>query len=708
MKAVVKRTVLSVMLLVSVLSCSRKEDSWLLSRGEGILNIDFGYDLSVVPVSKAGSEPVFRIDVYNARTGVIVRTVEDHRTLETDPLILREGRYLVKASNGEYKEAAFDSPYYTGEAEVEIVAGQEANVSITCTLANVKVTVSVSDELKKNFTSYSVTVSNGNDGGALIYSSEDGTFSNEGYFNCTGKLTWTLSVTNTDGVSNQVVQDINNVEPRDYYNIHFDVDGSGSSNAQGGTSIRVTVDDSVNEKEYVVDINLNKLPEPVLTEDSGADLTQELRAPRGAGIVGLFHIEAKAGVARVVLTHKSEQMLAAGIPASINLKEADPTLKAALNGMGLTWTDFEVGAVGMDIDMRQLLSSCLEVGTYPMAVNVLDCQDQYVSTAFSVLVVPDVEVSMRTVNAWARFADVRAQYNTESEPAGMGFQFRKASESAWTDFAGPLAKDGVIYSARISGLEPETEYQVRAVTANEQSEDDVISFTTEAAEQLPNFNFDTWSDNGHTPNAEGDAFWDSGNAGASTLGKYPTSQETSYVVSGSAAKLASQFVGIGSIGKFAGGNIYSGQFVELVGMNGAKIDFGQPYTSRPTALCGWYSYSPVPIDYSQGDYSDLKGSSDICQIYVALTDWAIPFRVNNAEGTLFDPKDPSVIAYGTLEDNVGTGGEYKEFTIELEYRDTERRPTHVLVVATASKYADYFTGGNGSVLYIDEFEFLFE
>ena len=93
---------------------------------------------------------------------------------------------------------------------------------------------------------------------------------------------------------------------------------------------------------------------------------------------------------------------------------------------------------------------------------------------------------------------------------------------------------------------------------------------------------------------------------------------------------------------------------------------------------------------------------------MALTDWAIPFRVNNAEGTLFDPKDPSVIAYGTLEDNVGTGGEYKEFTIELEYRDTERRPTHVLVVATASKYADYFTGGNGSVLYIDEFEFLFE
>lgn len=706
----IKHIALSALLLVSILSCSRKEDNWLLSRGEGILNIDFGYDLGVVPVTRADSEPVFKIEVYNAKTGVIVRTIEDHHSLETEPLILREGTYLVKAFNGDDKEAAFDAPFYAGETEVEIVAGQEANASITCTLANVKVTVSVSEELKKNFNAYSVTVSNGSVDGALIYSQADGTFSKEGYFRCTGKLTWTLSVTNTDGVSNQIVQDINNVEPRDYYNIHFDVDGSGSSNAQGGTSIRVTIDDSVNEIEHTLNINLNKLPEPVLTEDSGADLSQALRAPKGAGVVGLFHIKAEAGVCRVVLTHDSEQMSSAGIPSSINLNEVAPEVRTALNGMGLTWTDFEAGATTLDIDMRQLFSETLEVGTYAMAVNVLDQQNQYVSTEFSVRVVPDVEVSMRRINAWAKFVDVYAQYNTESEPDGMGFQYRKASESAWTDFSGSLVKEGVLYSARISGLEPETEYVVRAVTANEQSEDDIVTFTTEAAAQLPNFNFDTWTEDGHFPNADRNSsyFWDSGNEGAKIMSKYPTSQETAHVVSGSAAKLASQFVGLGSLGQFAGGNIYSGAFVKLEGMNGAEIDFGRSYTSRPTALHGWYDYVPVPIDYVKAPYSDLKGTMDFCQIYVALTDWTGPFRVNNADGTLFSPDDPSVIAYGTLEDNVGTGGEYKEFTIELEYRDTERKPTYVLIVATASKYADYFTGGNGSVLYIDEFEFLFE
>lgn len=710
----IKHIALAALLLVSILSCSRKEDNWLLSRGEGILNIDFGYDLGVVPVTRTDSEPVFKIEVYNAKTGVIVRTIEDHHSLETEPLILREGTYLVKAFNGDDKEAAFDAPFYAGETEVEIVAGQEANASITCTLANVKVTVSVSEELKKNFNAYSVTVSNGSVDGALIYSQADGTFSKEGYFRCTGKLTWTLSVTNTDGVSNQIVQDINNVEPRDYYNIHFDVDGSGSSNAQGGTSIRVTIDDSVNEIEHTLNIILNKLPEPVLTEDSGADLSQALRAPKGAGVVGLFHIKAEAGVCRVVLTHDSEQMSSAGIPSSINLNEVAPEVRTALNGMGLTWTDFETGATTLDIDMRQLFSETLEVGTYAMAVNVLDQQNQYVSTEFSVRVVPDVEVSMRRINAWAKFVDVYAQYNTESEPDGMGFQYRKASESAWTDFSGSLVREGVLYSARISGLEPETEYVVRAVTANEQSEDDIVTFTTEAAAQLPNFNFDAWcsSSDGKIvyPNENlGDQyFWDSGNGGTSMMNINATSQETTIVRSGSAAKLKSQFVGFMGIGQFAGGNVYTGKFVETVGMDGAKIDFGQPYTSRPQSLHGWYRYEPVAIDYVDDRYASLKGSMDVGKIFVALTSWDEPFHVNNAEGTLFNPDTDEVIAYGELEITQNSNGDYREFTIDLEYRDTERKPTYVLIVATASKYADYFTGGNGSVLYIDEFEFLFE
>ena len=235
-----------------------------------------------------------------------------------------------------------------------------------------------------------------------------------------------------------------------------------------------------------------------------------------------------------------------------------------------------------------------------------------------------------------------------------------------------------------------------------------MSFTTQAADQLPNFNFDSWCKDGKEWYANADLgenyFWDSGNKGANTLSELnPTFPEETFVVSGKAARLQSKYVVIA----FAGGNIYSGSFGAVSGL-GASINFGRQYTCRPTALHGWYSYAPKEINRTKAPYDNLKGTMDVAKIYVALTDWSAPFVVNTNTGTFFDVNDPSVIAYGELEDGTGTNGKYREFTINLEYRDLERIPTHVLVVATASKYADYFTGGEGSLMYIDEFEFLFE
>ena len=98
---------------------------------------------------------------------------------------------------------------------------------------------------------------------------------------------------------------------------------------------------------------------------------------------------------------------------------------------------------------------------------------------------------------------------------------------------------------------------------------------------------------------------------------------------------------------------------------------------------------------------------DICNIYVVLADWPSGyFAVNTSTGTFIDfENDPNIIAYGSLEDNTNTNG-YKPFEIELEYRNN-RQPTCCVIVCTASKYGDYFTGGVGSTLLVDEFEFTF-
>ncbi len=726
-----KILVAAVPALMSALSCSRTELSLLASRGEGLLTLSCNVDQEVLAVTRAGEEPVLAVTVSETETGKVVRTVEDHRTLADEPMVLPEGKYTVLAYAGDNIQAGFDSPYYEGTTEVTVEAGAEAQAELTATIANVKVTVSRSETVTQSFTDFSVTVSNGLPNGSLEYADE--TLSSEGYFPCTGTLSWVLSITSSDGRSYTLSDDIQDVQPKEHYNIHFDVDGEVFVDKGGlsSSSIKVTIDSRVNESEHTVTIPIGTAVEPRIHEmsglvdtrpdDAGEDYERpasyELRlteADIAANTPGLFRIESEAGLNRVVVRGMAA-FSDSSLPDSLNLFDPNIALlyKASAAEAGMTWTDgVQTGAKEMQVDFRPLFAT-LSVGTYDLSVSALDRQRQYVLCRMVITVLPDMEVQLDEVeegNVWSSFANVSAEYKTESEPAGMTFQYRKTGDADWTVFpADQLVKEGRKFSAKIAGLEPGTGYEVWAITEAEQNEANIASFVTEEETQLPNFNFDSWSDNGHSANAEGTSFWDSGNEGASTLNKYPTSQETGYVKAGSAVKMVSQFVGLGSLGKFAGGNIYSGAYVETHGMSGASIDFGRPYTSRPSKLHGWYSYAPVVIDYAEGIHGDKKGELDVGKIYVALMSSG-PFRVNNSTDpkTLFDPSADNVIAYGELNLDQSTGSEYKEFTIELDYRYEDVRPTYVLVVATASAYADYFTGGNGSILYIDEFEFIFE
>jgi hypothetical protein len=93
--------------------------------------------------------------------------------------------------------------------------------------------------------------------------------------------------------------------------------------------------------------------------------------------------------------------------------------------------------------------------------------------------------------------------------------------------------------------------------------------------------------------------------------------------------------------------------------------------------------------------------------YGGTDDSPVEIATRRIDETLFDPNSEAVVAYGEMP-LPNSVSEWTEFKIDLEYRSTNRVPTHIIVVCSASRYGDYFTGSTSSVLWLDDFELMYD
>ena len=185
---------------------------------------------------------------------------------------------------------------------------------------------------------------------------------------------------------------------------------------------------------------------------------------------------------------------------------------------------------------------------------------------------------------------------------------------------------------------------------------------------------------------------------------------------GKAAHLESKYIVI----KFAAGNIFTGSYLRTDGTNGI-LGFGRPFKAFPSKLSFDYKYNSEIIN-KVGDEAMryMEGRPDSCQIYITL--WHIEaneyeeyngekfpliIRTRPSERHLFSPNDKRVVAYAQLTQGNDVN-EWTSHTLELKYKDNKRVPTHIQVVASSSKYGDYFTGGVGSLLVLDNLKLHYE
>ena len=414
-----------------------------------------------------------------------------------------------------------------------------------------------------------------------------------------------------------------------------------------------------------------------------------------------FTVENQVGTA---VFNETEHFASVNISTKGNLK----TIKL---------TDLKLGPTGSTVNMSSGIPylEWEQHGNYAKANVVVNFSDFIVMEEWTLYVFQvETNVVTKSADGWVNVAWL---YGEGQENADNGFELKEKDADEWQKVdISYITANGGSFTACVPHLKANTAYTCRAYSGEDKGEE--VEFTTGTAIELPNGSFDEWHKTGKVWNPwteSGTQIWDSGNDGATTLGEsitIPTSDTWSGApMGGQAAQLSSKFVGLGSVGKFAAGNLFIGEYIRTDGTNGI-LGFGKEFTARPTKLKGYYKYTTAPITYlpsksNTADYNRFlpyQNKPDTCSVYIALGDWENPveIRTNPRDRKLFDKNDPHVIAYA--EFNSGTTvSSYTPLELNLKYNSTSRIPTYLIVVCSASKYGDYFTGAAGATLIIDEF-----
>lgn len=132
-------SLIALLTVIGITSCQQDD----LDSNTGYLRIDVETNTYVnTKIAEDYNPKQIALQIVNSK-GEVVESTDDWETLEGKQFRLPAGIYTVKASSNGFdgSESGFEIPYYAGSEQVTVETGKEVTANITCTLANVKVTV---------------------------------------------------------------------------------------------------------------------------------------------------------------------------------------------------------------------------------------------------------------------------------------------------------------------------------------------------------------------------------------------------------------------------------------------------------------------------------------------------------------------------------------------------------------------------------------
>lgn len=733
-----ERTCYIILLTSIILSLAACEKETGFAESEGSLKLSIGVSDKVDVVSRSLSEEEqailgqdCKIRIYSGET-----LVQKYQGIDNVPeqIQLVSGDYSVRVTAGDSVAASFEQRFFEGKKDFSIEKGTTSTVEVNCGIANTVVAIAWDESLKEIFKEdYQVTVTSST--GELVYSSANANA--KGYFNLpedNRKLTCKFSATTLGGKTYESSSELSDLSPATLYNLTYSYKET-EIGPIGGAALNIKVEEVPLGDTYT--ITLKQRPVIVCKDVDGQsyDLEQPMYLELNTQVD--YSIQVSTSSALTSLIFRNERFTEWGGSDNeldiLTLNEQDTEAwknvgisvsekKQSLNG--------DVYAICFAKDLMAKMTA--KEGSVETSIEAVDAEGKSRVAVWNV-VASDATVKTsetKPYEVWTSKATLHGEILRDRFFTPK-FRYRVKTESSeWIMVDADLSEKS--FSKEIKGLTPGTTYEYQAMDG-EQVSSVTCEFTTETEFQPENAGFEYTS--GSSPiviyGGGQQMWWDTGNHGSASMGKNVTTPDTSVKHSGNQSiLLSSQFVGLaGILGKFAAGNLFAGKYLKTDGTDGV-LGWGRPCISRPKALKVWVRYEPGTVD-NGGSYI-ANGATDQGIIYVAVGDWTgqegqnddggvetWPFvvKTKNSESLFSTDKGTysgdGTIAYGerVFTEAYKDGTNLKELTIDLDYDNyggVQRKPTSIIIVASASRYGDYFQGSEASKMWLDDMELIYE
>lgn len=710
-----------------------KEDKDIAGE-QGTLQLSVGMSDKITVASRTLSseeqtqlEQACKVRIYN-ETSLVWKYEGTDNVPSSIPLM--SGTYSVRVTAGDSVAASFDQRFFEGNEEFTITKGQQSPVEVKCGIANTVLAFTWDESLKEAFEGdCQVTVTSAT--GELVYSSANADA--KGYFSLPAdnrKLTCKFTATKLTGGTYEQTTELTDAQPATLYNMTCKYTATGQETT-GGAWLTLSVDETPLSEETTT-IGIKQRPVIVCKDADNIEYDLEQPMYLATNTKGTYYLIVSTSSPLKGALLQNDRFTEFGVPANsmdlMNLGGKDASVEASGISLHAPNAIMETGGTWKIQFSEELIAKMTaQEGQVTTTLTATDKNGKQRMVTWNIVVSNATVATTEAIpyEIWTSKATLHGKV-TGTLASTPKFQYRvKGSGSSWITVDADLTES--TFSKEITGLTPGTTYEYQAMDGT-QASTVTCEFTTETTFQPENASFEAVSDSSSIILIHGtgqSTWWDTGNHGSSTMNKNVTTPDTSVKHSGNQSLLlSSQFVGIGMIGKFAAGNLFAGKYLDTEGTDGV-LGWGRPCTSRPKALKVYVRYEPATVD-NGGDYI-ANGATDQGIIYVAIGDWAgkeanggtWPFVVRTKKASsLFSTEKGTysgdgIIAYGekTFEEAYNDGGNMKELTINLDYDNfggNQRKPTSIIIVASASKYGDYFQGGDGSKMWLDDMELIYE